>query len=508
MASSRPSATEAVFPLVDPSASQVAGLVTVLRRLSVARSTAEIMDVAVHAARTLLSADGATFVLREGDLCHYADEDAIAPLWKDRRFPMAACISGWCMEHGRPVAIPDIYEDSRIPHDVYRPTFVRSLVMAPVRQEDPIAALGAYWSKVRRPSAAEIDMLQTIANAAALSVACIELRLERAHKPSPAQPLALRAPKFLGQSLSAHPMAASHRIAIGLGFALAAWALRALASPLLGPQLPYATFAASVLLAAFWRGRLAGFTAALAGGLAANLSFVGLPRDLELQGYPLIGLLVFWGVASGGVLIADAMRSALLRQAAENSRLEVVGRELRHRIRNMMNLAQALAHQTGRNATDVQDFERKFMQRFEALADAQMLLAESDEGAAKLSVLVERALLPFEVGDRLRVDGGVDVELDQQLAVGLALILNELATNAVKYGALSPAGGRVEVGWTSRNGELRIVWVERDGPPVRAPEATGYGTRLLRTALPQGRADVRVSYEPTGLRCEIEFARL
>ena len=172
--------------------------------------------------------------------------------------------------------------------------------MAPVRQENPIAALGAYWWKIRRPSAAEIDMLQTIANAAALSVACVELRLERAHKPSPAQPLALRAPKFLGQSLSTHPMAASHRIAVELGFALAAWALRALASPLLGPQLPYATFAASVLLAAFWRGRLAGFTAALAGGLAANLSFVGLPRDLELQGYPLMGLLVFWGVASGG----------------------------------------------------------------------------------------------------------------------------------------------------------------------------------------------------------------
>lgn len=122
VASNRPSATRAVFPLVGPRTSQVAGLVTILRRLSVARSVAEIMDVVVHAARTLLTADGVTFVLREGDLCHYADEDAVAPLWKGRRFPLAACISGWCMEQGRAVAIPDIYKDPRIPHDAYRPT--------------------------------------------------------------------------------------------------------------------------------------------------------------------------------------------------------------------------------------------------------------------------------------------------------------------------------------------------------------------------------------------------
>ena len=133
-----------------------------------------------HAARTLLAADGVTFVLRDGDRCYYAEEDAISPLWKGKRFPMDACISGWCMTERQAVAIPDIHKDSRIPIDAYRSTFVQSLAMVPVREEDPIGAMGAYWSQLRNPSPSEIEMLQTIANSAALAIAKVELEQERA----------------------------------------------------------------------------------------------------------------------------------------------------------------------------------------------------------------------------------------------------------------------------------------------------------------------------------------
>ena len=105
----------------------------------------ELGAVARTAARRLARSDGATFVLKDGDHCFYADEDAIAPLWKGQRFSIDECISGWSMLNGEPAVVPDIATDERIPHAVYRSTFVRSLVMVPVG--DPAAAaIGAYWA--------------------------------------------------------------------------------------------------------------------------------------------------------------------------------------------------------------------------------------------------------------------------------------------------------------------------------------------------------------------------
>ena len=164
------------FPLVPRGAGDVDTFVAAIRRLSRARSLQEVTATATPAARSLLGADGITFVLRDRDLCHYADEDAISPLWKGRRFPMDTCISGWCMMQGRSVAIRDIYHDERIPHDAYRPTFVRSLAMVPVRKEDPIAAMGAYWASGKEVSPEELDLLQTMADAAALAIANVELK--------------------------------------------------------------------------------------------------------------------------------------------------------------------------------------------------------------------------------------------------------------------------------------------------------------------------------------------
>jgi two-component sensor histidine kinase len=167
------------LPLVTQHLPDISAFIAVVRRLSIARSLQEIMQTATPAARTLLGADGITFVLREGDLCYYAEEDAISPLWKGKRFPMSACISGWCMSERQGTAIEDIYSDPRIPHEAYRPTFVRSLAMVPVRQDDPIAAMGAYWRDRRVIERSELDLLQAIANVAGLAVANIQLSEER-----------------------------------------------------------------------------------------------------------------------------------------------------------------------------------------------------------------------------------------------------------------------------------------------------------------------------------------
>src|SRR5262245_39813147 len=83
-------------------------LLAVVQRLSFAKSLDEVTGVIRTAARQLTGADGATFVLREGDYCYYADEDAIGPLWKGLRFPLDQCISGWVMKHGTPAASFDV----------------------------------------------------------------------------------------------------------------------------------------------------------------------------------------------------------------------------------------------------------------------------------------------------------------------------------------------------------------------------------------------------------------
>jgi response regulator RpfG family c-di-GMP phosphodiesterase len=145
-------------------------LVATIPRLAFARTVPEIQGIVGRAARQLIAADGATFVLRDGHQCYYADEDAIAPLWKGRRFPLQSCISGWAMLHRQSVCIEDIYADNRIPHDAYRPTFVQSLAMMPIRTPDPIGAIGTYWRTRHRATADEIELLQALADSTAVAL--------------------------------------------------------------------------------------------------------------------------------------------------------------------------------------------------------------------------------------------------------------------------------------------------------------------------------------------------
>jgi len=166
-------------------------LVTVVQELSRARTLEDIQVIVRQAARQLTGADGATFVLRDGDKCFYADEDAIAPLWKGMRFPLTACISGWAMLNARPAVIEDIYADSRIPADAYRPTFVKSLAMVPIRTSAPIGAIGNYWATRRMPSDSEVRLLQALADSTSIAIENVqsqsalvrtELQLQHAQK--------------------------------------------------------------------------------------------------------------------------------------------------------------------------------------------------------------------------------------------------------------------------------------------------------------------------------------
>jgi len=154
---------------------QLVALVEIIERLSAARTAEDVAAVVRRVARRACGADGVTVVLREADECRYVDEDAIGPLWKGRRFPIDRCISGWVMLNGQTAVIPDIYRDPRVPHEAYRPTFVNSLVMTPVRPEAPIAAIGAYWAEAREFSAEELATLEVVARATATALENVRL---------------------------------------------------------------------------------------------------------------------------------------------------------------------------------------------------------------------------------------------------------------------------------------------------------------------------------------------
>ena len=141
----------------------------VLQQLATAPDVAHVCQVLRTVARALVGADGITFILRDGDRCHYTEEDAIAPLWKGQRFRLSECLSGWVMQHNAPVVVPDIYADSRVLHSAYRPTFVKSMAMVPVGSP-AFAAIGAYWANAHTATPSELEVLQAMADSAAIAL--------------------------------------------------------------------------------------------------------------------------------------------------------------------------------------------------------------------------------------------------------------------------------------------------------------------------------------------------
>ena len=132
------------------------------QRLTLAHTQAAIVEEVRKTARTICQSDGITFVLRDGDACHYVEEDAIAPLWKGRTFPLESCISGWAMMNGQTAVIEDVFDDPRIPYDAYLPTFVKSMIMTPLGERN-VAAMGAYWKEKRSFSDLKIMSVKTYA---------------------------------------------------------------------------------------------------------------------------------------------------------------------------------------------------------------------------------------------------------------------------------------------------------------------------------------------------------
>ena len=197
------------------------------------------------------------------------------------------------------------------------------------------------------------------------------------------------------------------------------------------------------------------------------------------------------------------------RKAAER-RQKLLIDELNHRVKNTLATVQSLASQTARGAATPAAFRESFEGRLIALSKAHDQLTMHHWENADLRELLSGSLAPYTgAGSDRVVLRGEDIVLRPRAVLTLAMAFHELATNAAKYGALSVPGGRVEIRWQPAGDDadrpqLRIEWIEQDGPPVVAPQKRGFGSTLIEGSIAaELNGSVRLAFEPIGLHCEI-----
>jgi PAS domain S-box-containing protein len=209
------------------------------------------------------------------------------------------------------------------------------------------------------------------------------------------------------------------------------------------------------------------------------------------------------------IRLIGAMGDITVRKRFEK-RQAMMLRELDHRVKNNLAAVIALAEQTLRSEQTLEAFGEVFTGRLRALSRTHSVLAESQQKGASLAAIVRQTLEPYTLGDAHRlVLSGEETTLPASMAAPIALVFNELATNAVKHGAMSAPAGWIGVAWKATQDEslgraLRIEWTEHSGPAVAPPEQKSFGMKLIRDEVRhqlRGRSEIR--FRPEGLQCMI-----
>ena len=192
------------------------------------------------------------------------------------------------------------------------------------------------------------------------------------------------------------------------------------------------------------------------------------------------------------------------RKKAEERQM-LLAREVDHRARNALAVVQAIVRLT--KAGSAPNYVAAVEGRIRALSHAHTLLSQSRWEGADIAKLVDEELAPYRSADGARIVlAGPSVFLEPDKAQTLALALHELATNSVKYGALSATDGKLEVRWRLDRGVTSLSWRESGGPPVRAPSEQGFGTRIINASIKhQMGGDVLLDWRPEGLHCTLSL---
>jgi two-component sensor histidine kinase len=258
--------------------------------------------------------------------------------------------------------------------------------------------------------------------------------------------------------------------------------------------LPFTTFYPVVLFATYVGGPRVGIFTSIAGGVVGWWAFllphvgffsIEIAGELELLTYAAACALIIWG--------ADSYRR-LAKRLREEERLRVLAvEELAHRLKNKIASIQSIISYQLREQPQLRD---DIVARLVALSATDDLIMAAQGRGASLRAILSTELKPYGLA-RISIEGP-DIILSPTLALTMALIVHELATNAAKYGALSRPAGKLSVHWALADRILNLNWREAGGPPIGSPTHHGFGLRLLHRALEQFSGTVETTFEPDG----------
>jgi PAS domain S-box-containing protein len=195
----------------------------------------------------------------------------------------------------------------------------------------------------------------------------------------------------------------------------------------------------------------------------------------------------------------------LTERRAVEERRNLLTSELAHRAKNFIAVVMSIVDQTARGTASVNEFKDLLLARLQSMAAAQDLVTATGGHAVEMSGVIAKALAPFDL-QRFQIDDGLhEVAIETTVAVGMGLLLHEMATNAAKYGALSNTDGRVVIGRApTESGRIAFEWREHGGPMVEPSERRGFGTRLLQQVLRNQGGTVKFAFEPAGFHAHVE----
>jgi two-component sensor histidine kinase len=263
---------------------------------------------------------------------------------------------------------------------------------------------------------------------------------------------------------------------------------------------PY--FPAVVIATVFGGIRIGVLTAIASGALGVGINF----GDTEADSARIALLVIFWAVCGVAIWGVEHYRSIAAQQQEISKRLiqeeqyrKLVVDELQHRLKNKLSTMHAVLHQVLHDQPQVW---ATIDHRIRALSATDDLIAKVDGRGCDIRDLLRSELGPYG-HVRFNLNGDA-LFLPDKLAVSLALMFHELATNAGKYGAFSSAKGFLQVSWTVDDDRLNIVWDEAEGPPVEVIGKPGFGTKLLNSALLAFNGKTEIRFLKTGIHCTMQ----
>jgi len=211
------------------------------------------------------------------------------------------------------------------------------------------------------------------------------------------------------------------------------------------------------------------------------------------------------GVAMDNARLHRAAQAEIAERKKAEEAKELLIHEIKHRVKNTLGTVQAIATQTFREAPKAE--RTAFIARLHALSDAHDLLTQQNWALVGVRETLDRALAPFRQRDRPRFTlNGSDLEINSTVSLLLAMIVHELGTNAVKYGALKTESGKIAIDWHAADGRLRLRWAESGGPPPDvSPARRGFGTEMIQRTLRGEQGAAKFDYAPGGLICSLEI---